>query len=307
MPNSIPERQNEEDQLRLLRARQQTYLQATRFLVAQLILTLVAPVAGAMWAIVNPLSKPYVAAMSLIVLVMDVLWLDRRQKNLIKRAAKIGEQYDCAVLDLPWNEFSVGERIESEEIHSAATAYAKHHDDKRLRDWYPPEVGTLPLSLARIVCQRSNVRYDRRLRTMYGNAIRVGGIALVLLIALYGLAQNLSITDWVLTMTPAAPILAWSGREFYRQFDSAEPLESLLREAMKFWNDALFQRNDEAQCLTRSREFQNAIYSRRSSSPLVFPLVYRLRRAQLEDEMHHGAAEFLKQYEHAKSSSPADK
>lgn len=307
MANSIPERQNEEDQLKLLRARQQTYARATRFLVAQLSVTLVVPLVGAVLAVVHPAVKPYVAAASLIVLLLDILWLDRRQKTLIKRSAKIAEQYDCAVLELPWNEFTVGDRIESEEIHSAARAYAKHHDDAHLRDWYPVEVGALPLSLARIVCQRTNLHYDRRLRTMYGNAIRAGAIVIVLVMALYGLAQNLSITAWVLTMAPAAPVLSWAGREFYRQHDTAEPLEKLLREARKFWNDALFNGCDDNQCLARSREFQNAIYSRRSSSPLVFPLVYRFRRAQLEDEMHDGANDFLKQYAKAKSSPMTQK
>jgi hypothetical protein len=57
------------------------------------------------------------------------MWLDRRQKTLIKRAANISEQYDCSLLDLFWNEFTVGERIETEDIHSAAKAYAKRHDD----------------------------------------------------------------------------------------------------------------------------------------------------------------------------------
>lgn len=307
MANSIPERQNEEDQLQLLRARQHIYAQATRFLVAQLIITLLLPLLGAILAIFGPSTKPYVAAMSLIILLLDVLWLDRRQKTLIKRAALIGEQYDCAALELPWNEFNVGERVEAEEIHSAAKAYAKHNDDTRLRDWYPPNVGALPLSLARIVCQRSNIHYDRRLRTMYGNSIRAGAIVLVLTIAIYGLAKDLSMTAWVLTMTPAAPILAWAAREFYRQIDSVEPSEKLSREALKFWNDALLHRNDEAQCLTRSREFQDAIYTRRATSPLIFPLVYRFRRAQLEDEMHHGAAEFLKEYEHANSRPPAQR
>lgn len=302
MANSIPERQNEEPQLKLLRARQQMYAQATKFLVSQLIVTLLVPLSGVVLAAFRPEAKSYVAAASLIVLLLDVLWLDRRQKTLIKRAAKISEQFDCSVLELPWNEFTVGEKTEAEEIHSAAKAYAGRCDDKALRDWYPSEVGSLPISLARIVCQRTNLHYDRRLRIMYGNAVRTGAIIVVLAIGLYGLAHDLSMTAWVLTMAPAAPILAWAGREFYRQRDIAEPLEKLLSEARKFWNEALHGGCDESKCLAKSREFQDAIYSRRSSSPLVFPLVYRFRRDSLEDEMHEGASDFLKQYEQAKSA-----
>jgi hypothetical protein len=300
MANSIPEHQNAEPQLKFLRARQQLYASATTFLVLQLFLTLLVPLAGAILAAFRPDAKPYVAAAALTVLLLDILVLDRQQKTLLKRAAKIAEQFDCAVLELPWNEFTVGERVETEEIHSTAKVYAKRHDDKLLRDWYPPEVGTIPLSLARIICQRTNLHYDRRLRVSYGNVILTGASSVVLAIWIYGLANNLSITVWVLTMAPAIPVLAWAGREFYRQRDSAEPLEKLLREARKFWNEALSNGCEENYCLTKSREFQDAIYSRRTGSPLIFPLVYRLRRSSLEDEMHEGAADFLRQYAQSK-------
>ncbi len=295
--NLLPEHQNAEPQLKLLRARQQLYASATTFLILQLFLTLLIPLVGTVLAAFRPDTKPYVAAAALTVLLLDILLLDRQQKRLLKRAAKVAEQFDCTVLELPWNEFTVGDRIETEEVHSAAKAYAKSHNDKLLLDWYPPEVGTIPLSMARIICQRTNLHYDRRLRVSYGNIILTSASCVALAIWIYGLANNLSMTSWVLTMAPVAPVLAWAGREFYRQRDTAEPLEKLLREARKFWNEALSNGCNESYCLIKSREFQDAIYSRRASSPLVFPLVYRFRRASLEDEMHEGAADFLKQYQ----------
>ena len=300
MANSIPEHQNAEPQLKFLRARQQLYASATTFLVLQLFLTLLVPLAGAILAAFRPDAKPYRCCSRSNGIAARHTRVRSATKTLLKRAAKIAEQFNCAVLELPWNEFTVGERVETEEIHSAAKVYAKRHDDKLLRDWYPPEVGTIPLSMARIICQRTNLHYDRRLRVSYGNVILTGASCVVLAIWIYGLANNLSITAWVLTMAPAIPVLAWAGREFYRQRDSAEPLEKLLREARKFWNEALSNGCEESYCLMKSREFQDAIYSRRIGSPLIFPLVYRLRRSSLEDEMHEGATDFLRQYAQSK-------
>ena len=54
MANSIPERQNEEPQLKFLRARQQLYAHATTLLVVQLVLTLLVPLAGAILAAFRP-------------------------------------------------------------------------------------------------------------------------------------------------------------------------------------------------------------------------------------------------------------
>ena len=97
--------------------------------------------------------------------------------------------------------------------------------------------------------------------------------------------------------TPAAPsrspILTWAAREYYRQNDAADSLEEHLRAAKALWARALAGECDADHCLARSREFQNAIYYRRASSPLIVPLLYRFKRLQLEDDMNEAAANFL--------------
>jgi len=292
--NTIPTLQNEEEAIKLLRARTQVYASASKMMVLQLLLTVVFPVASAVLAIVWPGLRASVAAASLAIVIVDPLVLDHRYKMLMKRAAKIAEQFDCTVLGLPWDQFTVGDRVEAEDIHTAAGDYAKRHDDTKLLHWYPESVGAAPLHLARIICQRTNLRYDSQLRRSYGVIIKV--VALILFGGLFvsALVQNLSVADWVLSMTPATPVLAWAIREYYRQRDTAVLLEDLLKEARKLWARALAGQCDADECLHRSREFQNAIYTRRATSPLILPLLYRLKRSRLEDEMNEGAAAFLR-------------
>jgi hypothetical protein len=300
--NNIPTLQNEEAQLKLLRARTHLYGRATRLMVVQLLLTLIVPVVGAVLAIFRPEFRAYVAAASLAAVIIDALVLDRQYKLLMKRAAKIAEQFDCTVLDLPWDQFTVGDKVEGEDIHAAARAYAARHDDKKLRGWYPESVGTAPLHLARIICQRTNLRYDSQLRRSYGVIIQVVALTLFGGLVVSGLVQNLPMTDWVLSMAPAAPILAWAAREYYRQRDAADLLEDLMKEAKKLWVGAQAGECDDDDCRQRSREFQNAIYTRRATSPLVMPFLYRVKRLRLEDEMSEGAADFLRDL--VNSSSP---
>jgi len=292
--NNIPTVQNDEPQLKLLRARTHVYSRATLLMVVQLLLTLVLPVAGAVLAMFRPEFRAYVAAASLAAVIIDALILDRRHKLLMKRAAKIAEQFDCTVLDLPWDQFIVGDKVEAEDVHAAARAYAARHDDSKLRGWYPESVGAAPLHLARIICQRTNLRYDSQLRRSYGVIIRVVALTLVAGLFVSGLVQNLPMAEWVLSMTPAAPILAWAAREYYRQRDTADLLEDLMKEARKLWERARAGECDADACRQRSREFQNAIYTRRVNSPLVMPFLYRFKRLRLEDEMNEGAADFLR-------------
>jgi hypothetical protein len=118
-----------------------------------------------------------------------------------------------------------------------------------------------------------------------------------------GLVQNASFTAWVLITAPATPFLAWAAREYYRQIDTADQLEALMKEARKFWDTAIAGEVSSENCKVRSREFQNAIYNRRATSPLVLPLLYWFKRLSLEDEMNEGAASLLRELGTSKSTA----
>jgi len=52
----------------------------------------------------------------------------------------------------------------------------------------------------------------------------------------------------------------------------------------------------EVECERRSREFQDAIFSRRTANPLILPLIYRFMRPELEQQMEAGVDALLRQY-----------
>ncbi|NNM78032.1 hypothetical protein HJG53_14085 [Sphingomonas sp. ID1715] len=295
--NAIPMRQNEDATLKFMRARQRTYSVAEGLLIFQILLTVVVPVAGAVMTLFYPGLRPHFAALALIVLLLDTVVLDRKYRKLIKHAAKLGEMFDCQVLELPWNNFVVGERPEAEDIGAAARAFSKRHDDSNILNWYPVAAGDLPLALGRIVCQRTNLRYDSQLRRSFGTIIIVVVAVVVIGLLIAGLAQDLNFTAWILTFAPATPLLSWAGREYFRQRDTADLLEELMKKARGFWDRALAGSCDTDACLEESREFQNAIYLRRSTSPLIIPYLYRIKRMQLEDEMNDAASNFLAEYQ----------
>lgn len=302
--NAIPNHQNAEPALKLMRARQWTYIVANRLMILQVLLTVLVPIVAAVTTVFVPLLRPHFAALALVTLMLDAAVLDRQYKKLLKRAAKLGEAFDCLVLGLPWNGFVAGEAPEAEEIRWASRRWSKRRDDAKLRDWYPVAAGDMPIELGRIVCQRTNLRYDSHLRRSYGAVILI--IVAVVLIGLLvaGLLQDLNLTAWILTLTPATPLLSWAGREYYRQSDTADLLEDLLKKARVFWEAALRGACDTEACLTESREFQDAIYLRRSTSPLVLPFLYNIKRLRLEDEMNDAADNFLEAYRRKNPDAP---
>jgi hypothetical protein len=215
---------------------------------------------------------------------------------MLKTAAKLQEHFDCAVLELPWDQFAVGAKVDPEAIHDASTKYLGGKDDPTLIDWYPPVVGEIPLHLARIICQRTNLWYDAKVRRWYGGWVIGVMIALVLLLFAIGVVSGQTLDSFVLTaLAPAAPIIIWGVREYLRQRDATEGLDRVRSEAEALWNRAKNGACSEAECTAQSRQFQNLIYERRSLSPLIFSWIYKIKRLRLEDQMNKGAEDFVRE------------
>ena len=292
--NSIPAKQNAEPQLQLLRAQRQLYNRAKIVMVWQLALTVAVPLVGALSTLALPDLKTLVAFAALTIAMIDVAVLDRLQKRILLSAAKIQEQFDCNIFALPWNKFTIGRPVTPEATYEAAATYARKNDDKLLLDWYPPIIGEVSLHLARIICQRTNLWYDSKLRRHYGAALLILAAVLLVVLFLIGMGGGLTLTNFVLTvMAPAAPFYGWAMREYYRQKDVADAQDRFREEAEELWERARTGKCGASECEAQSREFQNAIFTRRSTSPPIFEWIYRLMRSSNEAQMNVGAEQMI--------------
>ncbi len=289
--NNIAEDQNAPKLLRIMKARQRIYAEATRLQIVQLICNVAMPVAGATAALLHSPARPWVAIYGLVVTMLDVLWIDRSQRGKLKLAAKLGEQFDCSLLKMPWNAFTAGRPVDAETIDGAARKFSG--DEARVLNWYPDIAKSAPLSLARIICQRTNLWYDSTLRRSYGRFLAISVAAVVLALIASAFFLRLELTDFVAIAATVSPAMIWAIRERFRQIDAADSLETVKQEAEKLLAQASGGHCDEAECERRSREFQDAIFNRRASNPLILPLVYRFMRPELEQQMQAGVDALL--------------
>lgn len=290
--NTIAQDQDTPEFQRLLKARQRIYSDATFYQIFQLILTVGLPVLGAALGFLYAPARPYVAIYGLVATALDVMWVDRAQRKLLKVAARISEQFDCGVLKMPWNVFVAG-RPEDEEVIDAA---ARRWNGKAssIKDWYTGISPAAPHAKARLVCQRMNLQYDASLRRKYGTyLIWLTAIALIALIA-GAAAKNLKMLDFAAVAATVSPAIFWAVREQFRQSDAAATNEILKSEAEKFLEKVRSEGCEELECEKKSREFQDAIFQRRVANPLVFPLVYRIVRDEFEKQAQAGASALLK-------------
>jgi hypothetical protein len=104
---------------------------------------------------------------------------------------------------MDWNTFLVGSRIDPEDVFADACRSSATRTSKRLMNWYPLAVKELPLHLARLVCQRTNLWYDSALRKRYRRVLLTGCVVLIA----GGMGVSLAIDH---TMTTVRPLDAGS-------------------------------------------------------------------------------------------------
>lgn len=297
--NDIPSRQASEENRGLLRARHRNYRAAK---ITQGILVLVSillPVIGVSLGPQAPEIRPYLALASLILLVMETALFERIQKDRLKRGAKLQEQFDTEVFDLPWNRFVTGAPVEHEDVRRLSAKPLSKKREAHFQAWYEACIGRVPLHLARLIGQRTNISYDARLRRRYGGWLLTLTLLFGVTLLYAGLYKGLQFPDLIMTLVvPFLPVLTWALRERMQQANAAISLTNLNGEWDKIWSKALGGA-DAAALMAESRSLQDAIYQHRERSPLVFDWVYSIFRRANEDEAHHAAEDLVRKAERA--------
>jgi hypothetical protein len=285
----IAVRQNKPEVLELLRAQRCSYGRAKTIQSCFLILSLLLPCVSLFLGDLHPLVRPMVALISVVTLLIDVAFFSKWQKQLTKRGAKIQEEIDTKVFALPWNRLVVGREVDPEEIRPLIRKPMTEQERESLVNWYAPCVDELPLHVGRLVCQRTNVTYDKGVRVRYANALIATVVLLGSGLSVVGLVQSLPLDQVVLVlMVPAMPVTTWLLREYRKQADALDTLANIKSEIEKVWDKALAGAGEET--LTQdARGLQDAIYRHRTSNPLIFDWLYSLLRNDNEDVANHTA------------------
>lgn len=294
MPNSIPTNQNADEYFRLLEARQELWQRAEGWQKFQLFTVVAIPIAGAILALNFPEHRLSISLGAVCIALVDALFIDRRYRAAIKKAAKASEHFDIKLFELPWNRLAAGAPLQAEELREATKAWRKKPSERELKDWYPVRVGDAPLQLARVLCQRTNLFYDSALRRSYSHSLFGVLLALAIGVVGFGIWRELSINNLLLGfLLPLSPLVIFALRDSLRQVDAAAANDQIKGEAEKVVVSVIEGHCTPDECFQSSRELQAAIFARRSSNPLIIPGFYDLRRPALEEQMNDGAEEWL--------------
>jgi len=291
--NDIPTRQNESRQLERLAASRYLYLRAKFWLGLSLVLAV--PIAAGLAVLVMKVAgaKPYAAIWSIFVTFINFFVFERWQKENMSLAASVQEKMDCDLFGIDWR--STRPEPTPEDVVDASERFKKRSLEP-LKDWYPPALGEVPLSVARVICQRANCTWEKRVRDRYANALLIMCGALAVVVAFLGCAALKTFDDVILVLvTPLVPALFMTLRLGAEHREAARSSERLARHADALFKEVISGTADERRLAGRSRDLQDEIFERRRMAPPVFDWVYTLLRSSNETQMNRAAAELVEQ------------
>lgn len=288
--NGIGFAQDTPEMLQLLAAQRHLYRSARSLLAWDLALSVAVPAALVALGLRWPALGPWATGLALVAAAADNLLLDRVQRRRRELGARTQEQFDVQVLELPWNADRVGERVDPEMVAAAAKRVSDPRELHKLRGWYPTAVVRVPIGIARLICQRTNCRWDESLRREVSTFCK----AAVVLIAAGVIAVGL-FTDWsvlhLLTVLvgPLAPLVARCIRQWVRHDDTVERLTQLRQDIATAWRGALDGSLRGDALLAVARRIQDRIYEHRKDAPLVSERIYSLRKREHQFQADAGA------------------
>jgi len=295
--NNISQKQNTPHGLDLLAAQRQLYSDAKKIQMISIFIGVPSVIIWSILVAIFPKLAVYAGLWGIIAALLELLVFSRLQKSTQEKAAKVQQMFDCEILQLNWESLNCGIRVEPELIIDASNRYRdKNSNYSSLQNWYPIIVERLPIHQARIICQRSNVWWDAKLRRRYSKWIVITLITLTIVVFLIGLVGGLNLEKFLLAvLAPLTPAFVLGLRQYNEHNEAATRLDRLRENAeiivQKVINKKLSQQDLEQE----SYSFQTQIYDNRRHSPLIFDSLYSRLRRQDEEQMNKGAESLVQE------------
>jgi len=317
----ISERQNSEINIQRLAAQRNLYRKAKRLHLFRFVLTI--PLILTLSIITSLLKSEYIAnllkmhtydaswglaLLSLVIFIIDRLILEPIQQKQKLEAAAIQEEFDCDVLQIPWNDVELPKRPSRETIISNAKHCISKYGDDQLQNWYAfSENDFIPLAIARFICQRSNVSYDKRLRQRYVLVVSVLGFVVSVIIfvvaAVYDLSFRGFLSNIIAPLLPAAGFVVGEIRQNKATIHSLDEIRDFIE---KLWKTILSSKLSSNELLFKARQLQNRIYLHRKGCPLIPDWMYERLRTTEESLMTETANQMKEEYL-AQQCAPPDR
>lgn len=274
---NINERQNSDLNLKRLAAQRQLYSEAKKLVVVQFILSGLFVVAlSIVGNIFDAKFLPYIILAAIVIIFLDELILSDRIYGIRVDAARIQEEFDCDVLQLPQNNIKITNGSMLEMIQVKARKYiSKHHNYNDLLCWYPG-IDETDNKYYRLICQATNCWWNQALRKKYSEFILI--VISIIFVALIVISLIKGFTVATFLMAVVSPILPAFVLFYKINRDNSKAVNNLNHMKGKIDEIILKAKSgnfySEEDLISDSRRLQDMIFDNRSLSPLIPDRLY---------------------------------
>jgi len=208
--------------------------------------------------------------------------LSARESNMVKEASTIQEEFDTQTFDLEWNNIQIGTKVSNEIIHSSDSKYTDKTD---LYDWYG-DLDGINNNLSILICQRSNLVWDWRLRKQFAWTIIIALLLLFGLGLVISLYLKLSLQTYLIgILLPSASAFILGVKEVKEHFDSAKSKEGLEKKINSIWEKSMTTLVSPTK--SELRKVQDKIYQLRTNTALIPDWWYNKLKGEFDKNMQN--------------------
>ena len=202
---------------------------------------------------------------------MEQAFLVGWSTRMKEEAATIQEDFDCFVLKMPWAAHLGIERPTEDRIRELSARAARIPAvNGGLTDWYGRDGIPSEPTQATLYCQRTNCRWDKRLRKEWIRTLSTSlALALTCIVAVAAFT-GVAVMEFVLLVAAALRVLTWLLVELREQSTATKRMGRLH---LHLYGQAC---NGQVS-MCEARLVQAAIFGHRRSCPIVPDWFYQLR------------------------------
>ncbi|WP_054850985.1 S-4TM family putative pore-forming effector [Olleya sp. ITB9] len=274
--NRIIQKQNESKFIEYLKAQRVAYSQCKvyqLFDVISVLMAIILPIIG----ILNKDIVNYLGAFGVLWTIIYLVTENYRKKKT-EQGAKIQEQFDTELFEMPWNDILCKNKVNSD----TQIDLANNYEGNDLSNWYSLEVdSSLPKPIAIILCQRINFSWELKLRKRYVTFL------IILLVTYYGLfiaffiSKNIGFYDILLLIAPSLSFLIYAVQNSLSLKNHINSKNETLGQIDEILDK--YSINGEIPDESILRQIQDIIYSERTVPEKIPDWFYKLSKSSNED------------------------
>lgn len=308
---NIAKKQNETTSLEKLSAQNYLYSIAKNFKGLQIFLSVILiiiisftksifektgsdTVLGLEWT----LLAPYFSLASVLITITNTYLLKPIIGNKVKCASLIQYEFDTIVMSINQNILYKENGISYESIRNYSVKNIKRgYPPGYFKDWYSSKTDSIDKAIGNYICIRTNLVWDKKLRTTYRNSITIFLIIFSLALLIPSFIYGVTIRSFTLEiLIPLMPLYTFSISEIIDNHNIILKKDKINSVVEMVWNRILSNNISQEELSQISKECLEQLILLRRENPLIFDWFYKLTQKSSNDEMDYSADKLIDDY-----------